>query len=572
MKKYIAIAAMIFAVAACSKAELDNDFNDNEETGVIGIPFSAAISNSATTKALADAGSSLTATWAVNEQVALIYNDGTARKDVMKVSKVEGGVAYITGTITGTPADNTDVIVIYPATAADGTTGNILSDLLKDDQVGTLADIAAKYDVRKGEGKLAIGATATFKSNISLTNQYAIFKFTVRATDGTTPINVKPLVITINAVDYTITPATATDVLYVALPAISTKAVSFTATDGSSVKHYCSKPSITFSAGNYYQTTLKMSSQLGLPGQFSVGASKKVVFSQGNLQWFYGGNTHKTRVEGGDALLGSNNYNGGIFTFADHQWDICGVNNQGTDRSYSYIASKIGQYTSSNRIDLFAYATSGYRYGGTYYLSRPFAISNGEYWASSYTYGESNIAGSNCDWGVFNAILNGGDTPNMWRTLTKNEWDYLINTRDDATTKRGFATVNGVRGLIILPDSWSGSDIVYMDSIMTTTDRPPKTVNWSDNTYDGAAWTTMEANGALFLPASGQLTEASGSAVSGHNAADNNAGVSYWSATRGTSSWQAYAFDLGYNGEIHWRFDNSSRGFARAVRLVRDVE
>ena len=182
------------------------------------------------------------------------------------------------------------------------------------------------------------------------------------------------------------------------------------------------------------------------------------------------------------------------------------------------------------------------------------------------------MAGSNCDWGVFNAILNGGDTPNMWRTLTKDEWNYLINTRTDATIKRGFATVNGVRGLIILPDSWSGSDITPVTNVMSTSDNPPAEVNWSDNVYVGDDWTTMETNGALFLPASGQLTEASGSAVSGHNAADNNAGVSYWTATVGDASYRAYAFDLGYNGEKHWRFDNSSRGFARAVRLVRDVE
>ena len=394
MKKIFAIAAVILAVTACSKEELDNSFNQNEGKG---IPFSAKISGNIITKALADEGTTLAATWAVDEEVALIYNDGTARKDVMRVASVEDGVAFITGTLSGTPADNTDVTVIYPASAADGTTGNILSNLLEGAQVGTLADIAAKYDARKGTGKLAVGGTATFKSNVTLTNQFAILKITV--TDGTNHINVKPLVITINAVDYTITPASATDVLYVALPAIDAKAVSFTATKDA-VNYYCSKPSVTFAAGNFYRVTLNMSNQLGLPGQFSVSSTKKVVFSQGNLQWFYGENTHKTRAAASTVLIGANNYNGGVFTFADHQWDICGANNTGTNRSSDNIASKIGDYTTNKRIDLFVYASSGFYYADSY-LGKPFAVCNGSKWAGSYTYGESNIAGSNGDWGVF---------------------------------------------------------------------------------------------------------------------------------------------------------------------------
>ena len=567
MKKVFEIAAIILAVVACNKAELDNTPANNDGDG---IPFRAKIS---ATKALSEGVSGITTTWAVDEEVALIYNDGTPRKDVILVESVTAGAAVISGVLSGTPADNSDVTVIYPATAADGTTGNVLPDLLESAQVGTLADIASKYDVRKAAAKFHVdGSGATLNGPVSLTNQFAIFKFTVRGTDGTTVINVNPLVITINAVDYTITPASATDVLYVALPAIDAKAVSFTATDDSSVKYYCSKPSVTFAAGAYYQTTLKMSSQLGLTGQFSVSNTKKVVFSQGNLQWFYGENIHKTRVAGSAVINGSNNYNGGVFVFADHQWDICGTNNGGTDRASGNIESKINDFTTSKRIDLFAYGTSGYKYSSTYYLNRPFTICNGTYWSSSCAYGETDMAGTNSDWGVFNAILNGGDATNMWRTLTKNEWDYLINTRDGATDKRGFATVNGVRGLIILPDTWSGSAITPETNLMSATDNPPATVNWAANTYDGADWTTMEANGALFLPASGQVTEATGSAVSGHNVADNNAGVSYWTATRGGSSYKAYAFDLGYNAEIHWRFDNSSRGFARAVRLVRDVE
>ena len=575
MKKVFEIAAIILAVAACNKAELDNtpaNYDGN------GIPFRAKIS---TTKALSEGVSGITATWAVDEEVALVYNDGTARKDVVTVESVSAGVAIISGTITGTPADNSDVTIIYPATAADGTTGNILSNLLENNQVGTLADIEAKYDVRKGTGKFQVSGTASLKGAVALTNQFSIFKFTVRTSDGTSPINVKPLVITINAVDYTVTPASATDELYVALPAIDAKAVSFTATDGGSVKYYCSKPSVTFSAGAYYQSTLKMSSQLGLTGQFSVSSTKKVTFSQGNLQWFYGENIHKTAAAAVNSVNSGSNYNGGVFTFADNQWDICGSNNAGYNRSKGQIASHINDYTNSKRIDLFSYASSGYR-SASNYVYQPFFANNDEYWSYTLGLAEADIAGTNSDWGVFNAILNGGDTPDMWRTLTQPEWAYLINERTDATSKRGFATVAGVRGVILLPDSWtkpgSAPDFVAVSNLVTTDNSSAPTyayasAHWGDNTYDAAGWADMEAAGAVFLPAAGTLDPANNS-VKYYNVGDGNAGVSYWTSSWRTSDRYAHAFDLGTaDGKyINWRFDQSSRPFGRAVRLVRDVE
>lgn len=256
MKKIFGIAALLLVLAACDK-------NDNviavqeepqSENTQKGIPFSATIST-ATTKALADAGSTLTATWAVGEKVALIHNSVS---DEMEIASVSGGVATITGTITGSPADNDPVTIIYPSSAADGTTGNVKADLLQSGQLGTLDDISANYDVRVGTGNLEVSGTASLKSNVSLTNQFAIFKFTVRKADGTTAISTNPLTITLGAQAYTITPASATDELYVALPAVSGQKVIFDAVDGSDKTYTCAKLSVSFYAGNYYQTTLKM--------------------------------------------------------------------------------------------------------------------------------------------------------------------------------------------------------------------------------------------------------------------------------------------------------------------------
>ena len=66
------------------------------------------------------------------------------------------------------------------------------------------------------------------------------------------------LTVTIGAQKYVITPASAKSELYVALPPVSDKAVRFSATGSDSKTYTCSKASVTFAAGKYYQSTLKM--------------------------------------------------------------------------------------------------------------------------------------------------------------------------------------------------------------------------------------------------------------------------------------------------------------------------
>ena len=41
-----------------------------------------------------------------------------------------------------------------------------------------------------------------------------------------------------------------------------------------------------------------------------------------------------------------------------------------------------------------------------------------------------------------------------WRTLTAEEWNYLLFDRTDAGEKRGVGTVNDMHGLLVLPDKW----------------------------------------------------------------------------------------------------------------------
>jgi hypothetical protein len=96
---------------------------------------------------------------------------------------------------------------------------------------------------------------------VTLTNQFAIFKFTTQsvpsANGSLQNTNVTKLTVTIGAQDYVITPASATSTLYAALPAVSGQTVSFTATGGSNL-YAASKASVSFNAAKYYQSTVKM--------------------------------------------------------------------------------------------------------------------------------------------------------------------------------------------------------------------------------------------------------------------------------------------------------------------------
>ena len=183
-----------------------------------------------------------------------------------------------------------------------------------------------------------------------------------------------------------------------------------------------------------------------LPGEFSVSASQKVQFSQGNLQYV------------------------GTWQFADHQWDC------------------FGNSQSDNHRDLFGWGTG----------DAPNKVST-----------DYNDYSSFVDWGT-NAITNGGDEANVWRTLTRDEWVYLFYTRTNAAMLFGLGSVNGVNGTILLPDDWTlpaGASFTASTTQGLADDGGhyynPNSDNFSHNTYTTAQWAVMEENGAVFLPAAG---------------------------------------------------------------------
>ena len=256
--KLFFMAALALMTAACSND--DNDFENpaQQPAEAQGIPFTATISmggDKATTRALSENSSGLTATWTVDEEVALIHNGII---DKVTVASVSGNDATISGTIT-TDADGAAVTVIFPYSAVDLDTKDVKADLLYAQSGGTLADVAAKYDVRKGTGTLKVSGTASLNDDVTLTNQFAIFKFTLQdlsaAAKNATEFKVSN---GSGNVMTTVTPTSASGELYVALPVMAIGTYWFNATIDS--KPYIAKATTAAAtvAGKYYQTTVKM--------------------------------------------------------------------------------------------------------------------------------------------------------------------------------------------------------------------------------------------------------------------------------------------------------------------------
>ena len=78
-----------------------------------------------------------------------------------------------------------------------------------------------------------------------------------------------------------------------------------------------------------------------------------------------------------------------------------------------------------------------------------------------------------------------------WFTPAAEHWNYLIYMRTNANKLYSRATVNGIAGLIILPDGW------VLPSGLTF---KPVQSSWTANNYTIAQWTQMESAGAVFLP------------------------------------------------------------------------
>lgn len=288
---------------------------------------------------------------------------------------------------------------------------------------------------------------------------------------------------------------------------------------------------------------LNFSSLAGeLPGLFSIGSGLQAHFSCGNMQYRTQG-THN--VVGGTAS--------GTWRFAPNQYDYIGVDNRNISSTYN------------GWIDLFGWGTSGWyssvHGSNDYYYYQPYNWEGGS--GLYYGPGNNDIAGvvyANADWAVYNAISNGGNQSGMWRTLSREEWMYVTTNRDGAVSKRGSGLVNGVGGLILLPDEWNLPDGCRFTAAFSEAQD-----EWNPNNYTLAQWAKMEAAGAIFLPAAGYR--------SGVNVSFVGQKGGYWSSSHINtfSAWGPYILSVkpeGAGSDYDYNYGRQTGLSVRPVRVI----
>ena len=268
-------------------------------------------------------------------------------------------------------------------------------------------------------------------------------------------------------------------------------------------------------AGAGTQASAQTAPANAINGKFSVAADKQVYFSQGNLQY-----TQSTAT----------------WAFAEHQYDMIGKENMLHNSS-----------TLNDKIDLFGWS------GSTAAVQ----------WGVGISGNATDYSGDFVDWGS-NTI--GTDAPDTWRTLTRDEWKYVLSNRADADTKKGVARINlssdgtvYANGLILLPDTWTAPAGVTFKTGIADAD--------TDQTFDDfqtialSDWQKLETAGAVFLPAAGfrRIDIV-------HKPQERGC---YWSATK-DGEYDANYMDFYSNWiDLTRPFD---RYYGISVRLVQDVK
>ena len=236
-------------------------------------------------------------------------------------------------------------------------------------------------------------------------------------------------------------------------------------------------------------------------GKFSVSATQQIAFSSGNLQY------HPLNNQ---------------WRFAESQLDHVGDANANISPTYD------------GWIDMFGWGTGD---------------------EPTRTIQDNGSYSTFVDWGT-NSI--GTDTANTWRTMSADEWNYILSYRPNATALNGIAHINGVNGLILLPDDWVGIEgLTFNSGAYGHWSREYYAVH---NTFTLEQWQQMEEAGAIFLPTYGfrQGNSIYGSGSKGY----------YWTTSPNGG---CGPMNLEFSAE-YIKINSAYRYSGLSIRLIKDIE
>lgn len=259
-----------------------------------------------------------------------------------------------------------------------------------------------------------------------------------------------------------------------------------------------------------------------LPGDFSIGTSKKVRFTRSNLtmRFVFSGVLFKD------------------FYIPDYQLDLPvgdkeGNTNEKVDGNF---------HMAGERRDLFRFSVPGSDYGTAPMSECVYSAYEFVDWGQlSSSYFSTSIAGKG------------------YRTLEMDEWDYLANRRNVNVTSSGTSSsvpgvglikVDGRPGWLLLPDNFVWNEL-SMGKYFLLSDT---SVNLT-----AAQFTAFEYAGAVWLPAAGY-----------YYGEEYQSGPAYWSSTCGVAG-PGYAWTIKTIGnQPSMQASSYSQRERCAVRLVKD--
>ena len=449
-------------------------------------------------------GNTLTASWAEGEQVSVRNVTKNAPLEGHLTAETSGNPVNISGDLTGTinAGDELELKFLSPNYT---------------NQLGTLAYIEANcdYAVATIHVESVTWGSITFDEGVAeFENQQAIVKFILKNEAKTESLSASKLEVEVDGTTYTITPASATSEIFVALPGFIDQTIKLTATVGSEKYTFTSPSAKTFENGMYYVITVGMAVKNEVH-PFSISPTKQIEFAHGNLQYNPSTNTWRIAREQYDFV-------GFKYAFASNGMSNTAYVELGTvyeneERcdNLTYEGTQVAN-TYTGWIDLFGWNTA----------NKPLNFS---IYARDYASKQTDFV----DWGhnpIYDPKAEKTYPADTWRTLSVQEYQYLLFERTNASKLVGTASIEGhpkgvVKGILILPDDFvlpdglsfkgvnqthtrDGWKYAYKDQ-MHMLDVTPEYFNSDDyvfnqNRYTLPEWAQLEAAGAVFLPAAGE--------------------------------------------------------------------
>lgn len=199
-------------------------------------------------KALSLTDGTLSASWKKGDQVTVFNKTKNAALQGYLEAQGDGVSTTLKGTLNGT-IDANDALSLK------------FLDSNYSEQDGTLAYIAAHCDCSTADVtvKSATGGTVTTMAAATFASHQAIVEFTLAESDGSAMAGgVKNLTVVAGETNINVTPGAATNVFYVAFPAISNGTLRLNTVDPNGAPLYYGDSYATFETGKFYKMDVKM--------------------------------------------------------------------------------------------------------------------------------------------------------------------------------------------------------------------------------------------------------------------------------------------------------------------------